>query len=63
MDRVMTKLRETAQKSIQARINEKLNSGEGLSEEERTLIDASIKARLDPRVRDFLRKEGVKVPR
>ena len=63
MDRVMTKLRETAQRSIQAKINEKVAGGKGLSEEERALIDASIKARLDPRVRDLLRKEGVAIPR
>lgn len=60
--RVMELARQSAGEAIQRRIATKMAGGEALNQEERETIDVMLKT-LDPRVRELLRREGVKAPR
>ena len=55
--------RETAREALQARIDEKLAGGQGLTPEEREFFDVWLKTQFDPRMRDLMREKGGKVPR
>lgn len=61
--KIMEEIRGEARTALRDKIAEKLQGGQGLTDEEREFFDMTIKAAIDPRWRDVLRERGKNLPR